>query len=197
MQDRLIQDRAQIRVDFYRHWQLADLGHRESHFEEVEQCANHINNVLGLGLDPYLLMLGAWFHDLFCWSRNNHHLMIREWLTSTDYPLIRNLKPNQLLTLAQGCLEHRASYKGIYSSEFSEVLSAADRGFPTTDMELKLQRPIEYRLHEGFCPKAAREGAILHLKKKYGHGGYARYNKVWLQVFEKELPLMQDAIAKL
>jgi hypothetical protein len=189
--------RDRIAKDFHQHYALADKGHREDHFRAVEDCANCINEKLELELNPYLLMLGAWFHDLFAWSRKNHHELIHEWINTTDYPIVVALPITDKIRLATACLEHRASWKHTHSNLLSEVLSAADRGYPTTDMEEKLQRPIEYRLKQGATLEEAREGAILHLKEKYGKGGYARYNRVWMECFGDELAAMHDAIAAL
>ena len=193
----LDQMRDMIVRDFSRHWELNDPGHRIGHFSEVETCATYINEKLGLGEDPQLIMLVSYFHDLFSWSRKNHHELSHQFVLSTDYPLIAELPRDAIIEVAYACLSHRASYKGAFLSQFAELMSAADRGFPETDVERLLVRPIRYRLNQGLSEEASREGAIAHLKEKYSASGYARYPGLYLRAFGSELEKQQKVIDSL
>ncbi len=67
--------RERIILDFTPAYQLNDEAHRVKHFSNVEKCGNEINQRLGLGFDSRLILLVAFFHDMFAWSRINHHDM--------------------------------------------------------------------------------------------------------------------------
>lgn len=189
--------REQIIYEFSRAWEVNDAAHRIEHFTEVEKCGNHINKKLGLKFSPKLIMMVAFFHDMFAWSRFNHHLMSAEWILTTDLPMIRVLKPWERDMVAAGCREHRASGTDPFSCDFAELMCSADRGFPTTDVEVILGRAIQYRLARGFEGEEARRGAIEHVKEKFGTGGYARYPEMYQQAFSYELAIQRELIDKL
>ena len=180
--------------DFQKHWELNDGGHRIGHFAQVEECGVYINDQLGGVYDPYLIMLVAYFHDLFAWSRENHHMLSYHWVLSTDYSIIAGLSKEERNLVAEACRTHRASYKGTFPNGFSELMSAADRGFPETDVEKLLVRPIRYRLDRGASLEEARVGAIAHMKEKYASEGYVRYPEVYLKVFGEQLELQRKVI---
>lgn len=179
--------RDRIITDFSHAWELNDRAHRIEHFMEVEKTGHHINETLCLGYDPKWIMLVAFFHDLFAWSRNNHHLMSSEWVLSTDYKIIADLEPEARVMVAIGCREHRASNQEPFSCKFAELMSSADRGFPDTSLQGMVQRAIQFRMARGFSMDEARKGAIAHLKEKFGSDGYARYPQMYQEVFCKEL----------
>jgi hypothetical protein len=189
--------REQIIYEFSKVWELNDAAHRIEHFLEVEKCANHINKKLGLKFSPKLILMVAFFHDMFAWSRHNHHQMSAEWILTTDLPMICVLKPGERELVAAGCREHRASGTEPFSCDFAELMCSADRGFPTTDVETILQRAIQYRLALGYGEKDARQGAIEHVKEKFGTDGYARYPEMYQQAFDYELALQRELVDKL
>lgn len=189
--------REKIICDFSQAWELNDRGHRIEHFTEVERCGNYINEKLQLGFDPKLIMLVAHFHDLFSWSRNNHHLLSASWVQTTDYPAIENLTSEERSLVADGCREHRASNTDVFKNQFAELMSSADRGFPDLDLEKMIQRAIDYRLARGYVLEYARAGAILHIKEKYGTQGYARYPSLYREVFKDDLNNQQRLVDSL
>ena len=176
--------RLKIITDFRNQYNLNDPAHRDEHFTDVEKCGNYINDQLNLQIDPYHIMLAAWFHDLFEWSRINHHLLAYQWVISTDYPLIANLGKRDIEIIGLSCLEHRSTWTGKYSSKLSELISAADRGFPEEDINKLIDRSIKYHMHLfKISESRARTAAIRHIKEKFGTGGTARYNDMWMSVF--------------
>lgn len=190
--------RDQIIKRFSRMWELNDEAHRIEHFLEVEKCGNYINDKLDLGYDPLLIMLVAFFHDMYAFDRHNHHLMSGEWVRSCDNSIICALDDTQRLMVAAGCREHRASGDKPFSCMFAELMCSADRGFPTTDPEQLLRRAIQHRMfHENMSEEEARPAAIAHIKEKYGKGGYARYPDMYKRAFAVEFEAQQDAIALL
>lgn len=186
--------RGSIITEFTHRWELNDRAHRIEHFQDVERCGNHINDKLGLGFDPKLIMLVAFFHDMFAWSRFNHERLSGEWVATTDHPIICALTQEERTLVSLGCAEHRASFKGTYSNDFTEMMSSADRGFPM-ELEAMIQRSALY--HEdvfGFGPEQARIAAIAHMKDKYTLSGYARYPSIYRQVFGNVLAEKDKAI---
>lgn len=192
--DELDDMRLTIINDFSQAWSLNDAAHRVEHFRMVELTGYHINETLRLGFNPKHILLVAYFHDLFSWSRHNHHLMSGEWIMTTDYPLIAQLDPEERSLVASGCREHRASNQQPFTNQFAELMSSADRGFPEKNLKGMLQRAIEYRLHRGDNHEDARKGALTHVKEKFGSQGYARYPNLYMQAFKEELQEQRDLV---
>lgn len=172
---------------------LNDPSHRSSHFRTVEKTALEINDVLELDQDPLHIMLVAYFHDLFAWSRNNHHQLAFEWVRTTDDPFIKQLHDKDRARVAAACLEHRATYDGNFSSKLSELMSAADREAPTSVKEM-MKRSIEYHLFKERNQAKAEDKARVHIKDKFGTNGYARYPEIYMQVYGDKLYELQKAI---
>lgn len=188
--------RGQIIKEFSHAWEINDKAHRVEHFEDVFQCGVVINNNLELGYDPKLILFAAYFHDMFAWSRDNHHAMSFHWMTTTENKLITdNLSISEIALVSWGCYQHRASYKGTFKNSFAELINAADRGIPG-DIAGMLDRAIKYR--ERNCPemnrRERRDAAIQHLKEKFGSTGYARYPQMYLRVFGAELKKQREEI---
>jgi len=193
--------RQSIITAFGKAYELNDLAHREDHFEEVNQTALFINNELDMQFDEVEILFAAYFHDLFAWSRNNHHELSHHWISTTDHPLIVEYlgeRPWERERVALACLEHRASYEEEFSTEFSALINAADRGMPCAP-EILLRRAIKYR--EFHFPNQTEDQriaeSIKHIKEKFGKGGYARYPDVYRRAFVGALEAQQEAIAKL
>lgn len=184
--------------DFSRIWEINDAAHRIEHFLDVEKCGNYINNKLELGFDPLLIMLVAFFHDMYAWDRHNHHLMSALWVETCDNKVIGVLSDEHRKMVAAGCREHRASGNQPFTCDFAEMMCSADRGFPTTDPEQLLKRALLHRMHtHGLTEADARPGAIAHIKEKYGKGGYARYPDMYKRAFAEEFLAQQQALAQL
>lgn len=184
--------------DFSRIWEINDAAHRIEHFLDVEKCGNYINNKLELGFDPLLIMLVAFFHDMYAWDRHNHHHMSAEWVLTCDNKVIGVLSDEHRQMVSAGCREHRASGNKPFTCDFAEMMCSADRGFPTTDPEVLLKRAVQHRMHNYNLSEAvARPGAIAHIKEKYGKGGYARYPDMYRRAFAEEFLAQQEAIARL
>ncbi len=182
--------------DFSKAWKLNDEAHRFNHFSAVEQCANEINQRLDLGHDAVLILFSAFFHDLFAWSRFNHHLLSAEWIMTTDYDLIDILTTQQRELVAAGCREHRASGKDPFTCQFAELMCAADRELPGR-VPAMVERAVQYRMGQGNSFEASIKPAIAHIKEKFGEGGYARYPKLYLDAFGDELKVQQEEIKNL
>ncbi len=185
--------RERIKKEFSVLWEANDPAHRQEHFSAVEQWANYINGFTGAGYNPKLWLYAAWFHDLFAWDREEHHNLSGYWFQTSRHPILQGLCAEERWLLATACREHRASFKGEYSTLFSQIFACADRGAPG-NVKAMLDRAIDYRLHRGYNQNQAIEGAIQHLKEKFGSSGYARYPDLYLQVFGDKLEQQRKEI---
>lgn len=180
---------------FKHHYVLNDAAHREQHFQEVQGTALQLNRKLGLGVDEVLIAIVAWTHDLFAWDRTNHHTLAAHWVRVTDFWVIQLLDDEERELVAQACAEHRASYKGEFTSMLSEVISSADRGFASV-REI-LQRAYDYRQGEDESPEVSLKESVEHLVEKFGRGGYARLPDLYRLFYAIELEQRYNDIERL
>lgn len=188
--------RSEIITKYENCWGLNDSAHQKAHFSNVERCANYINLKLDLGQDPKLITYVAWFHDLFAWSRNNHHQMAYHWILTTDCEIVSRLTDEERSLVAYACLEHRASGKDKetpFNSPLAELMCAADREYPT-NAKAVLARAINFRIEKDCDYETAKRVSIQHVKEKYGTGGYAFYPDLYLRVFEHALLQQREEI---
>ena len=195
----IIKLEEKIVAEFSVAWGLNDKAHRIEHFSEVFQTGMELNKRLNLNQEVKLLLFSSYFHDLFAWSRENHHLLSEEFIRGTCHELVvSNLNHEERLIVAGACRRHRASNKEKFSNFFEEFFNASDRERPK-GVEAMLKRALLYR--EGKMPNSTAEeiraDAVLHLKEKYGSGGYASYPDVYIAAFGSELKKIQQQIEDL
>lgn len=176
-------------------YQLNDAAHQEDHFEEVFKTGVDINKRLNLGFSKNLIMMAAYLHDLFAWSRENHHVLSAEFVDGTCHPMITVLAKHDRKLLSTACFCHRASYKGAFPNNFAELINAADRGVPQSAGKL-VQRAVDYRTSRGFqgTPEELLREAVAHVKEKFGSNGYARYADMYLACYIKELKQLREEV---
>lgn len=179
---------------FEQSYLINDPAHRIDHFERVEECGIYINKTLELGYNENLITAVAYIHDAFSWCRSNHEQMSAHWVLTTKDPIMDIFTKLEKMLISDACREHRASFKGNYSTPFSELMASADRMIPKEADDL-LERSILYTQAKGHDPETAKILAKEHVKEKFGHGGYARYPEMYERVFEKELKSIRDEIA--
>ena len=188
--------RYQIIRDFNKQYQLNDVAHRVKHFAEVEKTALIMKEHFKIDIPPMLILLAAYFHDLFAWSRHNHQTLSAAWIATTDYFLITELDDYDRKALSNACYEHRASYQGSFSTILSELISSADRGMPKSK-ECLFQRSYEYHRSRGHSHEESVHNAVTHIKDKHGSNGYARYPDLYLKFYGKQIKQIQLEIDKL
>lgn len=198
--------RKEIIADFAHHWELNDRGHQREHFEAVFQTGRHISICLGLEkqIKEVDILFAAYFHDFFAWTRVNHHEMAYQYFMTADHPLIMKYYPDdpagkiRRSLVAFGCREHRASYKGAFTTLFSELINSADRCFPG-DVQALLKRTYDHRLstHPDISEDERMALCVGHMKEKAGSKGYARYPDLYMQVFGEKLKEQMEEIDNL
>lgn len=171
-------------------WNTLDPAHRLEHFDNVFHNAQKILQdvpEMNDNIDMKEVFVVSYFHDLFTWSRNNHHRLACEFILTTSCSIVSELLVGKhaRMRAAKACLEHRASWEGTYSSSLSKLMSAADRGIPKT-ADVLLQRSMAYtRANQPTVSEAeVRFISVLHVKEKYGRHGYARVPEFHLKAYQ-------------
>ena len=174
-------------------YQLNDAGHREEHFRGV--FATGVEILLCMGVNDTIvvegLLLMAYYHDLFAWSRENHQVLSGAWIRTTmDNHVMSWLeRGGDREQLARACERHRASYKGTLETFFERLCSSADRGRP---MELHqpggwVERCIAYRCtrpsYAGMTRREMVWDTASHLEEKFSSSGYVQYDEMYTRTF--------------
>lgn len=168
------------------HYALNDAGHREDHFLDVQGTGLAMNEALGLGQDPALITIVAWVHDLFAWDRAQHHHLSAEWVYRTEDAVIATLTPEERRLVAEACREHRASWKGEFTSTLSELISSADRGMAST--REVLYRAYRYGVErDNLTVDQGVVRAVEHLQEKFGRYGYQRLPEFYSAFYADKL----------
>jgi len=173
-----------------------DKAHQIPHVVSVADCAVDINTDGDFELDNEILVAAAITHDLFNHSRDNHHEMIKDYLLNNPIPWLQEFTPMDRYVMAHAAGEHRASYKGNYTTIYSEIVASADRGAP--NVKSAIIRCAVFGVDKcGFAGEALYTHVASHMKDKFGLAGYARFPNVYMQYFGKELSSFQETMEDL
>lgn len=190
--DELINSVRSFVIPYY---EKNDSAHTILHADSVCRLALQLNDFLDLNdrVDDSLVVLASYFHDVAAHDRKNHHIKASEVVRTLDFELLNILNNSDRELVALACLEHRASFKGSFSSRLSELVSSADRGKPS--LQYHLQRSIQYTMdREEMSYDEARKLACMHMKDKYGCGGYAKYPDLYKRYFAAQLKQLEFEI---
>lgn len=172
-----------------------DVAHRIDHAVEVTNLGVKLNAYLGMPYRRYVVIAACMSHDignaignreLHHESAYNHFIDYAENKQLIDFPYLVNR--SEMIEIAYACLEHRASFKGEFSYPLSEIVSAADRGYPSFEnlyRRLKKKDNFGYNTDKEICE---------HLKDKYTRHGYMRMPDVYKDYFVKDLPHFYDCV---
>lgn len=205
-------------------YMLHDEVHNIYHVIDVTMRALCMNKKLNLNIPRDQIIIAGLAHDMFSVvNREQHHVGAYNWV-------MRHRRSKRLFgyykfrridysTIAHAVLEHRASYRGKYTSLLSELISAADRDKP--DLMVLIERVYkcakdpsnifeidkgkkipDIELAHGNLRDIAKRvqgmysipiyKAYVHLIEKYHANGYARRNAIYDAYYGKE----QDAFYK-
>lgn len=123
------------------------------------------------------IFLATMLHDIRADERKDHHLL--GCLESYSNLEIRKVieqyatNPNNVL---YAIYEHRASYKGTFTSLVSEIVSSADRNKP--DIAKWVARVKRGNINNNM------EEALDHIQKKLGRNGYAKLPPTYMNYYK-------------
>lgn len=175
-----------------RYKDMRDQSHGwDGHVKHVVNNAVDINEKLGLGLRVELLMLAAAWHDVAQEThRETHHLEgALQFIEAADR-LAPSLSMWERYQVTWAIREHRASYTDDYSTMYSEVISAADRGKP--DAQLIINRAWYHTQSKGVVDD--RECAIAvaaHMREKFSSTGYQRLPELYIRYWGDGITAVQ------
>jgi len=172
--------------DYYKHYyKNGDEAHLINHADDVCSLALEINKEE----DDKLVILASYLHDMFnADNRTIHNELAYEYVLEANDEFLQNLKSEELKRVAHAVLEHRASFKGEYYSSLSEIISSADRGLP--DLESVVVRSMRFNNGDA-------QDVYEHILDKYGTKGYAKYPKVYQEIFKEQLKEFQNEADKI
>lgn len=150
----------------------------------------HIHDVLGAAYElkketlTSSEILAIVFHDVAVeLGRNGHEINSKNyWLEFVVPNTTQPIDP----AIAEAIAEHRASFKGSFTSKVSELVSAADRGCPKS-LDNIIGRSYTYAIDNGASHEEALEHALAHIKHKYGKTGYANFPPIYKEHYKIEL----------
>ncbi len=156
-----------------------DGAHDDAHAREVlknsEFIAKSMMKEEGIELDMNMVKIIAAMHDLgLAYDRESHHTKSGE-IVRADKQLRKFFNEEQIEIIAKAVEEHRASYKGDYTSIYSKIVSDADR---MNDINTMISRSYKYnkKHNPDFSEEQLYHAVTDHLRDKYGAKGYARFN---------------------
>lgn len=147
-----------------------DMGHNEKHIQYVIQRSLDLADKYGANVNMAYAI--AAFHDLGMVVRRENHEIIGAEILEHDEMINYFFSLDQISIMEKAIREHRASFKGEYSSIYSKIVSQADRNF---DIYLMTTRSIGYGLKEypDYNYEEQFKRTYDHLRHKYGRTGYA------------------------
>ena len=183
-------------------WERNDPAHRQSHFDEVYQHGLDLNIKLDLNYPVEWILVAAYFHDLFTFDRETHHLQSREFVLTTSCEIITELlgdiHSEARVIVANACAEHRASFKGEYTHPFSDFFASADRGIVkpiTTHIPKTVKRAFDYAQATNPWANITQlcQITLEHMHEKFGTKGYMRLPRTYVQAYGRELEEVKTA----
>lgn len=126
-------------------------------------------------IDMNMVKVIAAMHDLgLAYDRETHHIKSGE-IVRKSKELRKFFTEEQIELIAKSVEEHRASYKGEYTSMYSKIVSDADR---MNDINTMISRTYKWnrKHYPDLNDEEIYNEVIQHLQDKYGEKGYARFN---------------------
>ena len=156
-----------------------DGAHDDAHARMViknsEYIATNMMKDEKIEIDMNMVKVIAAMHDLgLAYDRETHHIKSGE-IVRKSKELRKFFTEEQIELIAKSVEEHRASYKGEYTSVYSKIVSDADR---MNDINTMISRTYKWnrKHYPDLNDEEIYNEVIQHLQDKYGEKGYARFN---------------------
>ncbi|RLA81361.1 MAG: hypothetical protein DRG78_09345 [Epsilonproteobacteria bacterium] len=176
--------RNEVRECYITFYETNDAAHQIDHADMVCDLMLEMKKSLKLNIADYLIYMAAYMHDMYSdlAGRKTHHQLAGTYILNTRDKCLDKLSNMDKVCVASAVMEHRGSYTGEFSYQLSELISSADRGYP--DLELMIDRSLKYN-------KGNMNDVIIHIKDKFGEGGYAIYPDMYEKHFGEVLEKMR------
>ncbi len=177
--------------EFFKVWYVSnDAAHQIEHADAVYDLALSLNKKMDYNLKEEHIALAAYAHDIRSdlEGRKYHNVLAHDMILERNShiaAIFSDITDEDLHYIAKAVLEHRASYKGEYTSNLSLLISAADRG--PIDYNIMYERSLKYN-------KGYHAGVLQHMKEKFGYGGYAKYPKFYEEMMCEEIKELKERI---
>ena len=152
-----------------------NVDHARAVIRNSEYIAENIMKDEGILLNMNMVRVIAAMHDLgLAYDRKLHHLKSGE-IVRQEQQLREYFNEYEIRIIAKAVEEHRASYRGNYTSVYSKIVSDADRMNTANEY---IERTYNWsKLHyPELNDMELYEEVKSHLRHKYGEEGYARFN---------------------
>ena len=162
--------REYIEKEIIPRYSAFDRGHDERHVRNVIRESLRLAALIGA--DERLCCVIAAYHDTgLAEGRELHHIASGRILES-DSTLRRWFREDEIEMMKEAVEDHRASSASLPRSIYGMIVSDADKEL---DPERLISRSVEYNLARSGSIDEAVEGAISHIRRKYGKDGYVHY----------------------
>jgi len=169
-----------------------DGAHQIDHADKVYNDFKYCVSELKLDMSLDMIAVIAYCHDMFSTIeyRKVHEQKAADWiLENNNIDFLKKFSDTDIKTISNAIREHRASYKGEFSSIYSELMNLADRG--NLELNETLKRSFKYHydrmeiINDKNIDKAC-NNVLSHMIEKFGSSGYFQPNELYLKVFEKD-----------
>lgn len=167
-----------IEKNIFPDYQKNDSGHNIDHIKYVlERSLKFAKTVPDINLDMVYVI--AVFHDIGHHIDAKNHEQVSSEILEKDEFIKNHFTKEELKTMVEAVVDHRASLEYIPRSIYGKIVSSADRN---TDIDIPLKRTYSYRLEH--FPNATLDEIIeesrQHIIDKFGSNGYAK-DKIYFE----------------
>lgn len=188
---------------FYAH---NDKAHKYEHVKNVISTTKDMINYTARDYHDNLVIVAGYAHDMYSSvNRVEHHSAAGEYIRNLDINILHWIMTDEEIKLVSDAVsEHRASFKGTYSSEFSECFASGDRGVPDLDVIIRRCYQSAAKMSNNFkelnndeiknCSEKNRAfvKTLIHLQNKFATKGYARYPIMYTGYYFEELEVVRE-----
>ena len=183
-----------IEENIFPQYSKNDKGHGIEHIKYVIKRSFELINQNDLEVNQDMVYLIAAYHDIGHYINPKEHEKISAVIMMKDDNLKQFFSNEELLIMKEAIEDHRASSDYEPRSIYGKIVSSADRN---NTVEQCLERSYYYgkRLEPNASDKELYERAFLHLNKKFGDNGYAKFyikDKVYEEFLSNIREILKD-----